>query len=269
MTGRLALPALMVAVLGGCGDEGDDRKGEDAFKAVERGLSRPANPREAAPRWEPLVVTRGTGTATKTFKVDAGAIQWRARWRCTDGRFALALTPQPDDGNPFGRSSCPKRGEAVSVDSGRQRLDVDAEGPWRLTVYQQVTTPLEEPPLPAMQDPAASVVASGAFHGIERKGRGKVILYRLPDGRLALRFERFRVSANSDLFVWLSDAPKPRTTKAVLRAPHVQIASLKSTLGSQNYVLPDSVDESSIRSIVIWCEPVRIAYAAATLQPRE
>jgi hypothetical protein len=47
----------------------------------------------------------------------------------------------------------------------------------------------------------------------------------------------------------------------------VQIASLKSTLGSQNYVLPASVDEGSIRSIVIWCEPVRIAYAAATLRP--
>jgi hypothetical protein len=267
MTRRLALPALVVAVLAGCGGDDESRKGEDAFRAVERDLGRRANPSEAAPRWEPLAVIRSTGRATKTFTVDAGAIQWRARWRCTEGRFDLTLTPPPDDGNPFARSRCPRRGEAVSVNTGEQRLEVDAEGPWRLTVYQQVTTPLVEPPLPAMRNPAASVLARGAFYGIERRGRGDAHLYRLPDGRLALRFEHFRVSANSDLFVWLSEAARPRTTREVLRAPHVQIASLKSTLGSQNYVLPDSVDESSIRSIVIWCEPVRIAYAAVTLRP--
>ena len=256
----MLLPLFLIAACGG-GSDGD--KGEDAFKAVEKDISRPLDPREAAPRWEPLAIERGSGTATRTVTVARGAIQWRARWRCTRGMLELSLTPAPSEGNPVARGGCPGRGKAVSVDTGKQTIDVRAEGPWRLSVYQQVTTPLAEPPLPAMR--RARVLASGPFRDIERSGRGRAELYRLPDGRLALRFKRFRVSANSDLFVWLSRAAEPRTTQAALRAPHVQVATLKSTLGSQNYVLPRSVDRRGVRSVVIWCEPIRIAYAAATL----
>ena len=44
--------------------------------------------------------------------------------------------------------------------------------------------------------------------------------------------------------------------------------ALKSTIGDQNYLIPAAVDASEIRSIVIWCVPVRIAYTAASLRPR-
>jgi hypothetical protein len=93
------------------------------------------------------------------------------------------------------------------------------------------------------------------------------VLYRLPSGRLALRFERFSTSSNTDLFVWLSKAPHPKTTTAAVKAPHDQFARLKSTLGSQNYLLPRSVKQADVESVVIWCEPVRIAYTAARLKP--
>lgn len=134
-------------------------------------------------------------------------------------------------------------------------------------VEQQVDTALREPPLPAMRSPGASVLARGSFYTIERKSSGEALLYRLPTGRLGLRFEDFKTSANSDLFVWLSEAPRPRTTKQVVRARHKQIVLLKSTVGSQNYLLPPNVDARSIRSVVIWCEPIRIAYGGATLEP--
>jgi len=65
----------------------------------------------------------------------------------------------------------------------------------------------------------------------------------------------------------VSEAKAPRTSEEALDAPHVEIDRLKSTAGAQNYELPDSVDPERVRSVVIWCEPVRTAYAAATLLP--
>ncbi len=50
----------------------------------------------------------------------------------------------------------------------------------------------------------------------------------------------------------------------VSRASH-GVRRLEATLGDQNYLLPRDVDASKLRSIVIWCEPVQIAYTAATL----
>jgi hypothetical protein len=52
------------------------------------------------------------------------------------------------------------------------------------------------------------------------------------------------------------------------RAPHTVLRGLKSTLGDQNYVLPAGTRAGRVRSIVIWCEPIRIAYTAATLRRR-
>jgi glutathione S-transferase len=65
--------------------------------------------------------------------------------------------------------------------------------------------------------------------------------------------------------VWISSSPRPRTTRQALRSAHRQFASLKSTLGDQNYLLPANVTAADVRSIVIWCEPVQIAYTAASL----
>ena len=134
-------------------------------------------------------------------------------------------------------------------------------------VEQQVDTALREPRLPAMRSSGARVVARSRFYSIERKSNGMALLYRLPAGRLGLRFEDFRTSSNTDLFVWLSEAPRPRTTKQVVRSRYKQIALLKSTVGDQNYLLPRNVNPGSIRSVVIWCDPIQIAYGGVTLAP--
>ena len=151
------------------------------------------------------------------------------------------------------------------MSNGRRELRVQATGAWRVEVEQEVDTALREPPLAAMRSPAAEVLARGDFYKVERESRGRAILYRLANGRLALRMEGFKTEANIDLFVWLSEARRPRTTRAAFEARHVEFAALKSTLGDQNYLLPRTARASRIRSIVIWCEPVRIVYAAATL----
>lgn len=258
---------LAVLAASGCGGGEDASERPDPFTAVEQN-ERASTERvraEAAPRWERVTTLRGSGDATETVRIQEDAVQWRVRWRCREGRFEVSQTPAPDEGNPLGSGRCPGEGEAEAIDTGELELAVQAEGRWRAVVEQQVTDPVAEPPLPAMKADDAEVLASGRFYPLERRGRGTAVLHELPNGRLALRLEGFSTSNNTDLFVWLSEAERPRTTKQALRSDHDEFALLKSTIGSQNYMLPEDADPDAIRSIVIWCEPIRIAYTAASL----
>jgi hypothetical protein len=45
------------------------------------------------------------------------------------------------------------------------------------------------------------------------------------------------------------------------------VAPLDITAGSTNLAVPDTVDPSQFRSVVIWCERLHSAYAAASLTP--
>ena len=265
---RASAVAAAVAVTiatAGCGESDEPAaQASDPFRAVpEETVVAPAD--KAAPRWEPVVTLRGTGPTTKTVKIADGAIQWRVRWRCTAERFAVTVSPAPRSGSARAAGDCAGGGEHSWVTNGQHELRVQASGQWRMEVEQEVDTELHEPPLAAMKSPSARVLARGDFYEIDRKGEGSASLYRLPGGRLALRMENFATDANTDLFVWLSEARRPRTTRAAFAAPHIEVAGLKSTLGDQNYLLPRGVDASKIRSIVIWCEPVQNAYTAATL----
>lgn len=267
--GTLVTSAVLAAIaVSGCGGDEDAGDRPDPFEAVEQS-EQASNERvraEAAPRWERVTSLSGSGAATETIRIEPDAIQWRVRWRCSEGAFQVSQTPAPDEGNPIGSGRCPGEGEAEAIDTGELQLEVQAEGRWEAVVEQQVTDPIAEQPLPEMEAEEAEVVASGDFYEIDERGRGRAVLHELPSGRLALRLEGFATFANTDLFIWLSEARRPRTTRQVLRSDHTELALLKSTIGDQNYLLPEDVDADSIRSVVIWCAPVRNAYTAATLE---
>jgi Electron transfer DM13 len=258
----VALATLIAALaLSSCGGDDDDAaSGEQAFKQVETQVAAGAKAaaEKAAPRWEPVKTLNGSGDTATTVAVDEGSLQWRARWTCTRGSFQLSANDQS-----LGRTSCPGHKTRTAIETGEIGLSIKATGPWRLTVEQQVDTPLHEPALPEMS--GDTELASGSFYKVERRSDGTAKLYRLPDGRTALRFEGFKTAANPQLFVWLSSAERPRTTKQVLTAPHLQIGLLKSTLGDQNYVLPEGISEDYLHSVAIWCKPIQIAYTAASL----
>lgn len=264
--------AVVALVAGSCGGGDTAPRSPGATGAGDGTAAAPATtttsalPR-SAPRWETVVTLEGAGPGRPApFTVLAGAIQWRVRWSCETGSLTVTSTPPPRKNRAVVEGACPGQGEGYAIHTGEIRLDVNASGPWRAVVDQQLDTPLVEPPLPGM-DPGA-VVGQGQFVGVEMSGEGTARLFTLPDGRLALRFEDdFRVSANSDLFLWLSSAELPRTSKEALDSPHVRMGNLRSTLGSQNYVLPPDLTADRVRSVVIWCEPVAIAYAAAPLTP--
>ena len=219
------------------------------------------SPARVAARWERVATFGGTGDQrTGSFSIVGHAMQWRVTATCTDGHLRVDLAGEPSS---LAEPVCPGRAFGFSIREGPAVLDVAATGGWEVIVDQQVETPASEPELAGMTD--ASLVADGDFYGIDQEGTGKAALYRLPDGRRALRFEPFFVTPNTDLFVWLSETEAPRTSEQALHSAHVQVQELTATAGAQNYLLPDDVDTTRIRSVVIWCEPVRTAYAAAAL----
>jgi Electron transfer DM13 len=251
--------AALVVLIGttGCGSEPARRP---ARPAPTEGVGSTLPGRVAA-RWERVARFAGTGSRqTEGFTIVGHAIQWRVTASCGDGRLRVGLAGDPV---PLAEPPCPGKAFGFSIHEGPAALDVDADGGWEVVVDQQVETAAAEPPLPGMAE--GRLVAEGDFYGIDQKGTGSAHLWRLPDRRWALRFEPFFVTANTDLFVWVSETPAPKTSREALESDHRQIADLTATAGPQNYLLPEDVDGSRIRSVVIWCEPVRTAYTAASL----
>jgi hypothetical protein len=219
--------------------------------------------RHAEPRWERVDVFEGSGPATKSFEVAAGAVQWKADWSCRAGALRMTIGGVSQDDKAVATSSCPDVGAESSTGNGRGTLRVAASGPWRVVISQQVDTALNEPPLAGMTRQA--LLGRGRFHSIQNHGEGTVALYRLAGGRLALRFEHFYTSASPGLRIWLSTARNVTSTLQARQAHHTDAGALRSTLGDYNQMLPRDVSADELRTIVIWCPTVLIAFAAAPL----
>ncbi|HEX2043141.1 MAG TPA: DM13 domain-containing protein [Acidimicrobiales bacterium] len=272
--GVCALLALGTLLVTGCGNDDESAAPAPTEPAstvpfptaltVPRSLTEGETQR-ASPRWEQVRVVTGNEPATiGPFAISTDAIQWRVKWSCESGTIRILATPPPSRPGPLVDSPCPERGEGYGRQTGDITLDVQASGPWKATVEQQVDTPLDEPPLPEMA--GAQVLGRGEFYNVEKTGKGTAILYRLPDGRRALRFEPgFEVFNDPDLVVWLSEATNPRTSKEVVDSDHVEIAALRATKGSQNYILPDNLPLDRIGSVALYCVPVPSIYTAASL----
>jgi hypothetical protein len=266
---------LSAAVLAGCGggsgDDDEEAASTPATTAVPFPTALPTptsltvgESQRAAPRWEQVRVLTGNAPMEVPVTIAPGAIQWRVKWDCEAGKMVINTTPPPPRSGPLVNSACPDNGEGFSVLQGEVKLAIDASGPWKATIEQQVDTPLDEAPLPEMAN--ARVLGRGDFYNVEKTGKGTAILYELPDGRRALRFEPgFEVLNDPDLVVWLSEATAPKTSKEVDDSPHVEIAALKSTRGSQNYIVPDDLPISRIGSVALYCVPVPSIYIAASL----
>ena len=269
--GKLAIPVAFLVValplgIGGVmamGDKKDPSADEAAFTPIS-GSSSPRAQKHAQPRWERVQMFTASGSAERSFAIDDRAIQWRAEWRCTSGDFQMAVGRPSQDARVLATSDCPDVGVETSTGEGRGRLQMTATGAWEVTLRQQVDTALEEPPLAGMTQ--NSVLARGRFHPVQKHGEGTVALHRLPSGRLALRFEDFYTSASPGLRVWLSRAGNVTSTFQAREAKYRDAGVIRSTLGSYNQMLPQDVDASEVRTIVIWCPTVLIAFSAAPLR---
>jgi hypothetical protein len=129
---------------------------------------------------------------------------------------------------------------------------------------------MEDEPMPvddvSTAEPAGPVaVLSGSFRGADdfHQGSGTATVYQLEDGSNVLRFEDFEVTNGPDLHVLLvpNDSPADRDDLT----GYVDLGKLKGNVGNQNYEIPPDVDMSEFGSIVIYCEPFHVLFAAATL----
>ena len=226
-----------------------------------------ANARKSQPYWVPLGSFTGTGnTTTKAFTVDAGALQWRISWHCDGAPFTVVSV------NSAGQESkrkladaltCPTDGQGFATDKGAQSLKVTTAKGWKIDVEQQVDVPLVEPAPATLA--TAKVLGTAKIYNVDKQGEGTAKIYDLGGGNRMIRLEDFFVTVNSDLEIRLSELAAPKTTPEVEKAAFTVVAPLKATVGSMNYDIPKDVDLSKYRSIVIWCEITRNAYAAATI----
>ncbi|MBA3746577.1 MAG: DM13 domain-containing protein [Solirubrobacterales bacterium] len=220
---------------------------------------------EAQPRWEPVKMAMGASSAETSFEIAPDASQWKATWRCDAGGRVKIVDSRPGkDDETLVDTACPRKGVQTETSVGAHTLRVTATGQWRVSIEQQVHDALEEPPLAGMT--ADRLVARGRFYSIQRKARGTVAMYRLANGRLALRFEQFYTTGSPGLDVWLSRAKRPTSTLQSRDAPHTNAGALRSTLGTYNQVLPAEVSAGGVNSIIIWCPTVTIAFGAAALE---
>jgi len=235
----------------------------DAFSAVRPTAHAPTKLR-SQPWFQDITTLSGTGPAgTRQFTIVDDAIQWRLGASCDSGRLVVRAPGRPE---PILDTACPPSGTGYANGAGTMRLDVQADGPWRLRVAQQIDAPLVEPPLRAMTAPGATKLATGSFYKVDKTGKGTVTIYRQADGRYSLRLERFFVTPTADLEVRLSPRKAPRTSRDYTSAPSKLVAKMDVTAGSLNFVVPAGVDPTQFGSVVIWCAATASAYAAASLR---
>ena len=122
-------------------------------------------------------------------------------------------------------------------------------------------------PLPAESDAQPAVLAAGPFGalGEARMAAGEARLLELMDGTRVLRLEGFQVTNGPDLRVLLAATGEPEAAEW-LEHDYTDLGPLKGSAGNQNYILPETVDLASTRSVVIWCRAFATPFAAALLE---
>lgn len=214
--------------------------------------------------WQTVTVLTGTGSSTSVpFTIDPAASDWQVTWSCDAGHI---LVRAPGQRQAVVDANCPQ-GVGHGDRGGPTRLEVTADGPWRLEVAQRIDTPLVEPPAPAMTAPGATTVATGSFYKVDKVGAGKVAIYEQADGRYSVRLEHFWVNPKTSLQLRLSTAESPKTSKEYLSARSELLAVLDVTAGSVNYSAPVGAEPAGFRSVVIWSPSDNSVYAAARLEP--
>lgn len=275
------LGTLMVLILGFSAAYSANFAGfRDALPPPSRFVAAPAIDRDSGtttriaegdslrsfPWWAPVADFSGTGpTQTDPFTIDRFALQWRVRASCREGSLQV-VAARPNGGAlapPLTETDCPSDAIGISVDNGEISLNVEADAPWDLVVEQQVDVPLVEPPTPEMID--GRVIATAKLYGMERRGEGTMAVYRLKDGSVMIRLEDFFVSPNIDLELDVSAHPRPMTADEFTAADRERVALMPVTTGSINYEVPEEIEIEAWRSLVIYCEPLDIAYAGAPL----
>ncbi len=144
---------------------------------------------------------------------------------------------------------------------------MDEPMPLAIGAAQPGSRPPESPAPSSVQSAVSGPIlkAQGQFANVVHEGRGKAEIFQLPDGGRILRLEDFQVLNGPDLHVYLTTQEKVGPAIGVELQDYVDLGKLKGNQGAQNYPLPATVDLGKVRSAVIWCQPFRVPFIAASL----
>lgn len=121
--------------------------------------------------------------------------------------------------------------------------------------------------------PAAPAVAQdtvyriGQFNTIDQQhwANGRVAIFRTNEGALVLAFaEEFSAADGPDLYVVLSADPTPRNAGDL--GDYIELNPLEKTSGAQVFIIPETVDPTTVRSVVIYCKRFRVLFSVASLR---
>lgn len=117
---------------------------------------------------------------------------------------------------------------------------------------------------------AKQVIAEGQFTHINpwdpvHYGKGGVEIYQDKKKNEVFLEKDFEVGLGPAYLVYLSETADIKKAADFKSAKNYKLGMLKSFKGSQVYSVPDSVDVSKIKSVVIWCEAFGVLITAADL----
>ena len=115
---------------------------------------------------------------------------------------------------------------------------------------------------------SAVALSSGNFMDFDsfHRGSGEATIYRGPDGSHVLRFEDLDVTNGPDLRVILTPFANPEVPRDFKVSGYIELGRLKGNRGNQNYLIPNDVDVSIYRSVIIYCKPFSVIFSVASLQ---
>ncbi len=126
-------------------------------------------------------------------------------------------------------------------------------------------TTVEETLPPAGRAPSEPGDAGeGAFRNLSKETTGQAQLVELDDGSFIVRIKDLATSNGPDLRVYLSRASADADGREFAE-DFIDLGALKGNRGDQNYEVPDGVDVSRFRSVVIWCRRFTVGFGVASI----
>lgn len=111
----------------------------------------------------------------------------------------------------------------------------------------------------------ATILREGQFQDADASHKGSGSLSILQDGdERIVRFENFQGTAGPGLKVLLVENINGTNQNEI--GNYVDLGSLKSTNGNQNYTIPKDVDLSNYTGVMIYCEPFHVVFSRAAFQ---
>ncbi len=116
----------------------------------------------------------------------------------------------------------------------------------------------------------ATKAVSGSFRAGEKPATGKAMIVREGGHSFLVLDSAFSTSDQGpDLHVLLDNtANPPKNYPGATGNRVINLGKLKSFSGQQRYPIPDSVNLSNVKSVVIWCRMANATFAYAPLSAK-